>query len=152
MVLNHKKRIHIDEKMKLELADRLPEPVRTVFLEDSNDMDVEIFIDHLGLFERMVKKLRSPREKAVSPSGLPLNLLLIVSSVMVALPIFISSNYTLPFILITLKWILIPLALTSFSFCLELWNYETSHALVPSKNQLKEVWSRIKQTIIRRPI
>ena len=30
----------------------------------------------------------------------------------------ISSNYALPFILITIKWILIPLALMSFSFTL----------------------------------
>ena len=118
MVLNHKTRIHIDEKMKSELADRLPEPIRTVFLEDPNDMDFEIFLDRLGLYEKMAKKLQNTREKAASPSGLPMNLLLIASSAVVALSMLINSNYTLPFILITIKWILIPLALVSFSFAL----------------------------------
>ena len=104
--------------MKSELADRLPEPIRTVFLEDPNDMDFEIFLDRLGLYEKMTKKLQNTREKAASPSGLPMNLLLITGTSMVALSMLIGSNYALPFILITIKWILIPLAFVSFSFAL----------------------------------
>lgn len=118
MAINHKKIISIDPRIKLELADKLPEPARAMLKEEPDKMDLDTFIDHIGIYEKMLKKLRSTREKAVSAFGLPLNLLLIISSAMMALSMLISSNYALPFILVALKWILIPLALASFSFAL----------------------------------
>ncbi len=118
MATNNKKIISIDPRIKSELADKLPEPARAMLKEEPDKMDLDTFIDHIGIYERMLKKLRSTEEKAVSPSGLPLNLLLTASSALVALSMLISLDYSLPFILITLKWILIPLALVSFSFAL----------------------------------
>ncbi len=49
--------IHLDNKTKSQLADRLPETAKSMLKEEPEEMDLGIFLDHIGLYEKLVRKL-----------------------------------------------------------------------------------------------
>ncbi len=66
MVNEPRKKIHIDPTKKRELADKLPELVGAMLLEEPDQMDVNEFLDHMSLLERLAKRLG--KREAVSGS------------------------------------------------------------------------------------
>jgi hypothetical protein len=85
---NEKKIIHLNNKTKSQLADKLPEPARSMLNEEPEEMDLDTFIDHIGLYEKLVRKLKSKMktrgdEEGVGPvSSVPI-LLVFLSALVI---------------------------------------------------------------------
>lgn len=82
--ITSKTKIRLDSKLKAELATKLPRLSADLLRDEPDEMDLATFIEHMGMLERITKKLMK-EERAVSGSVLASGIVIIISIVMSAM-------------------------------------------------------------------
>jgi hypothetical protein len=64
-----KLKIHVDNRAKSQLANKLPEPAMSMLKEEPEEMDLDTFIDHMGFIEKLVRKLEDKAKMGGDEDG-----------------------------------------------------------------------------------